>query len=110
MIYDIQSERKFDEKIGNGEGWMLLDFFASWCRPCKLMASVLEKADEAMAGEVAFFRIDVDLMEDFAENFHLVGVPTFILFKNGQEKGRIIGYNDTHTFMEKLRGLMEEKE
>lgn len=108
MIYDIHSEADFDTLVGGGEGWVLLDFFASWCRPCKMMAPVLEKADAAMGGEVKFCRVDVDAMEDFAEPFQLVGVPTFILFRDGMEKGRIIGYNDSHTFMEKLRGLMAE--
>ncbi len=108
MIYDIHSEKDFDETVGSAKGWVLLDFFATWCRPCKLMAPVLEKADEEMAGEVTFCRVDVDAMEDFAEPFQLVGVPTFILFRDGMEKGRIIGYNDSRTFMEKLRGLMAE--
>lgn len=108
MICDIQSEKEFDEKVGGAEGWVLLDFFASWCRPCKMMVPVLEKADEAMQGEVAFCRLDVDALEDLAEPFHLVGVPTFILFRGGMEKGRIVGYHDSQTFLEKLRSLMAE--
>lgn len=108
MIYDIQSEADFDEKIGNAKGWVLLDFFASWCRPCKMMAPVLEKADETMGGTVAFCRVDLEVLEDLAEPFHLVGVPTFILFKDGDEKGRIIGYHDSSTFLSKLQALVKE--
>ncbi len=109
MIYDIQTEKEFDEKIGNAKGWVLLDFFAVWCRPCKMMTSVLAAADEALGEKVTFYRIDLGAMEDFAEQFHLVGVPTFILFNDGQEKGRIIGYHDSNTFLVKLKSLMEKE-
>ncbi len=109
MIYDIQSEQEFDREVGEAKGWVLLDFFASWCRPCKMMVPVMERADEEMGGEVKFCRLDVDALDDLAESFRLVGVPSFVLFKDGTEVGRIIGYNDRQTFMGKLKALMAEK-
>ena len=107
MIIDIHSENEFDREVGEAAGYVLVDFYADWCRPCKMMAIVLEKTDAAMAGAVKFCRVDTEALEDLMEPFHLVGVPTFILFKNGEEKGRIVGYHDTRTFEEELRGLMK---
>ena len=73
-----------------------------------MMAVVLEKADAQVGDKVKFCRINTEEMEDFADRFELVGVPTFILFKDGQETGRIIGYNDTNTFLAKLDNLMNK--
>lgn len=107
MIYDIHTEKEFDQEVGDAKGWVLLDFYATWCRPCKMMAVVVEKADAKVGDRVKFCRINTEEMEDFADRFELIGVPTFILFKDGKETGRIIGYNDTNTFLNKLEGLMK---
>lgn len=109
MILDIHSEKEFDQEIGDAKGYVLLDFYAVWCRPCKMMGVVLEKADAAVGDRVKFCRINTEEMEDLTERFDLVGVPTFILFKDGKETGRIIGYNDTQTFLGKLEKLMEKQ-
>lgn len=104
MVYDIHNEEDFEREAGKGT--VLVDFYADWCRPCRMMAPVLEKTADAMEGSVKFCRLNVEEMEDFVEQFQLIGVPIFILFKDGERVGEIVGYNDTATFRTKLEALL----
>ncbi len=106
MMIDIHSEKELDREVGEYPGYVLVDFYANWCRPCKIMATVLERLEPDMAGKVKFCRLDTEALEDLAEPFQLVGVPTFILFKGGEEKGRIVGYHDRAAFREKLENIL----
>ncbi len=104
----FQSEKEFDDAVGDAKGFLLLAFVASWCRPCRLMMPTVEKI-ETECKEVRVCGIDVDAMDSFCENFSLVGTPTYILFQNGTERGRIVGYHDEESFRQKLKNLMEEE-
>lgn len=105
-MVDIHSEKEFDRFVGEEPGWVLVDFYANWCRPCKIMATVLERLEPEMEGKIKFCRLDTEELEDLTEPFQLVGVPTFIVFKGGEEKGRIVGYHDRPSFKEKLENIL----
>ena len=107
MVQDIHSEAELDAQIGDAKGFILLEFLASWCRPCKVMMPTVSKIAEEIE-TMSIYRIDIEEMEDFSERFYIQGTPTFILFCDGKEQGRIIGYHDGTTFREKLTALMEK--
>lgn len=83
----------FKELIKSGEP-VLVDFFAEWCGPCKMMKPVLEKVARTMEGRARILKVDVDKNPKAAAQYKIQGVPTLILFQGGQIKWRQSGYVD----------------
>ncbi len=73
------------------EGINFIDFFAEWCMPCVMMGPIIEDLAEEFEGKVKFGKINVDDEKEIAKKFEVSSIPTFIIFKEGQEVKRIIG-------------------
>jgi len=78
-----------------GSKLVVVDFFATWCGPCKMIAPLLDKLSEEMAAEVVFLKVDVDENEDIAADNKVTVMPTFIMFKNKQKVDEFSGANET---------------
>ena len=77
---------------------------------CKVMLPTVEAAAEDFKGQMSFVSMDIDEMENLAEPLGLVGVPTYLIFKDGREVGRIIGYNQKKTFYDEVDKILGNKE
>lgn len=89
--------------IINSEKPTLVDFYATWCGPCKAMAPVLDQLKDQMGGQVRILKIDVDRNPQVAAKFQVRGVPTFVLFKNGQSVWRQSGGMPLQTLISKVQ-------
>ena len=70
---------------------LVVDFFATWCGPCKKLSPTLDEVSEEFAGQVNIVKVDVDESEDLALNYGIRSVPTVLFFKNGQQVDKFVG-------------------
>ncbi len=89
MIKEITNAQEFDELTK--EGRVLVDFYAVWCGPCKMLAPIVEKVVEENP-EISLLRVNVDENEELSRRFNIVSIPTLVYFKNGDEIGTNVGY------------------
>jgi thioredoxin 1 len=82
---------------------VLVDFFADWCGPCKTLAPILKDVKTDLGEAVKIVKIDVDKNQELASKYQVRGVPTMILFKNGQQKWRQSGVLSKHQIIEVIQ-------
>ena len=98
-VLHLTSEN-FDETIGNGR--VLVDFWAGWCMPCKMLAPVIEQLAAEYEGRVVVAKVDIDNEESLAVRYDVFSIPTVVLFKNGSEEKRIVGVQPIESYQEAL--------
>ena len=94
----------FGDIINSGKP-VLVDFFAEWCGPCKMMAPVLKQAKDQVGDAATIIKVDIDRNRAVAEQFRISGVPTLILFKDGKVVWRQSGVVQANTIVQKINEL-----
>ncbi|WPH04403.1 thioredoxin [Acrodontium crateriforme] len=91
-VHNLASKAEFDEALNTKGSLMVLDCFATWCGPCKVIApKVVEFSDTYP--NARFYKIDVDDVPDVAQELSIRAMPTFVLFKDGEKVGEVVGAN-----------------
>ena len=85
------------------QGVVLVDFFATWCGPCKMLSPVIEELGEESGGAYSVYKVDIDECEEIAMAFGVMSVPTLVIFKNGSEVGRMIGVQPKAAILDAVR-------
>jgi thioredoxin 1 len=85
-----------------GDKPVLVDFFADWCGPCKMMKPILQEVKQKMGDEVIVIKIDVDANPAVAEKYNISGIPALIIFKQGEIKWRQAGVAPAHLLIQQL--------
>lgn len=94
------NENEFKEEIK--EGVVVVDFFADWCGPCKMLSPIMENLSEEM-NNVNFIKVNVDECGDIAREYRIMNIPTVIMFKDGVKKETIVGFNPKEVLSEKIK-------
>ena len=96
------TSKDFEREVLNSEIPVLVDFFATWCGPCKMMSPVVEELEKELEGKAKVFKIDTDEERDLAIKYGIMSIPTFIVFKNGEVKAKSIGMQDKEELIEMI--------
>lgn len=96
------TRENFEKEVLNSQKPVLIDFWAPWCMPCKIIAPAVEKLAEEMKDKVKVSKANVDENPDVATELSVMNIPTLILFKDGKEVSRIIGVNSKEAIEAKI--------
>lgn len=104
-IFEV-TEGNWEEVVVNSEKPTLVDFWAAWCGPCRIMAPVMEELAEKYHGSLRVAKCNVEENYDISARNQIHSIPTFVLFENGKEKKRLVGAMSLDKLIEEL-GLKE---
>ncbi len=92
----IKSEKEFDEIIKKDK--VIVDFYAEWCGPCKLLSPILEKVSDEL--KLDTYKVNVDEVEDVARRYGIMSIPTVMIFSKGKEVNKHVGYMEEEELKE----------
>jgi thioredoxin 1 len=100
------SDATFDEEIASSSEPVLVDFWAEWCGPCKLIAPVLDEIADENPGKIKIAKLNVDDNPDIARRFDVMSIPTMIVFKDGQPDKRMVGAKGKGQLLQELSAYL----
>lgn len=99
---NIIKNNEFKTEVENKEGVVVVDFFATWCGPCKMLSPVYNSLGEEMKDKAKFLKVDIDESMELAQRFTITTVPTVVVFKNGEEMDRLVGFIPKDSLKDKV--------
>lgn len=97
----------FESQVLKATRPTLVDFWAAWCGPCRMVAPVVEAVAEEYGDRLQVLKMDVDANPNTPQSFGIMGIPTLILFKDGTEATRVVGYRPKEALVEELLPYLE---
>lgn len=101
-----QKFNSFEELLNGSETPVLVDFYATWCGPCQMMAPILEQVNQQLNGQIKIVKIDTDKYPHLANRYGIQALPTLMLFKNGQTVDKIEGVLNAQQLIPRLQPLL----
>ncbi|NEO92401.1 MAG: thioredoxin [Moorea sp. SIO3G5] len=98
--------KTFQELLSGSDVPVLVDFYATWCGPCQMMAPILEQVKAELKDRLQVVKIDTEKYPQLASQYHIEALPTLVLFKNGQPQQRIEGFRPAEDLIPLLQALI----
>ena len=96
-------EKNFEEEVLKVEGKVLVDFYADWCGPCRMMSPVIDDIAKELEGKVKVGKVNVDNNQELAIKYEVMSIPTIIIFKNGMPVKSFIGVTNKQEIVDALK-------
>ena len=100
------TDASFEEVVLKSDKPVLVDFWATWCGPCRMLGPVIEEIATEYEGRVVVGKVDVDSNQDYAAQYGVRNIPTVLVFQNGEVVGRQVGVAPKNTYTEALDSLL----
>lgn len=100
-VLKITSEN-YEEEVLNSKEKVLIDFYADWCGPCKMMAPIVEEIAEELAGKIKVGKVNVDENQDLAMQYGIMSIPTLVVIENGKAVKTLVGFRSKQELKEIL--------
>jgi thioredoxin 1 len=100
------SDSNFDEEVKSSEEAVLVDFWAEWCGPCKMVAPILQEIATEQEGKLRIGKLNIDENLETARRFEVMSIPTLILFRDGEPVLRIIGAKGKGQLLQELQSVL----
>ena len=105
MATEITAQ-EFENEVLKSDLPVMVDFYAPWCMPCKMIAPLVEDLSNELSGKAKFVKVDIDHASDIVTRFNIRGVPTLMFFKDGQAIDSIVGAVPKEAIVEKLNTII----
>lgn len=102
----ILNDSNFETEVLQHKGPVMVDFWATWCGPCRMLGPVVEEIAKEYAGKVKVCKLNVDEGTDTSSKYRITSIPTIIFFKDGQVVGQTVGLQSKAALQEKLNALL----
>ena len=103
MMVNIFNEENFENEVINSEKTTIVDFYADWCGPCKMMSPVIDKIAEENAENIKVGKVNVDENQDLAMKYNVMSIPTILVFKNGNIAKTFVGVTPKQEIEEAIK-------
>jgi thioredoxin 1 len=104
MLY--LTKDNFEKEVTKSKIPVVVDFFADWCMPCRMMAPVFEELSGEFGKKVKFAKVNTENEGELASKFNIMSIPTLLIFKNGKEAGKVTGFSPKNELKEKIESFL----
>ncbi len=107
MVLELKEE-SWEQEVVKSDLPVIVDFWAAWCGPCKMLAPIFEEVSKDFEGKAKFAKLSTEDYPNLAQENQITGIPCLVVFKNGKEIDRIVGFNPAPVLKQKIEAVLSK--